>query len=141
MLGYVLPLVIGAIGLAAAAMLVAAMALRRFSRLPARLRDLEQAQAQAVEHFQGLAAGAIGQGRQLVQIEQHLGRLRERLDQLASSDGAGGAFNTAIRLARKGISAREIMETCGLSEMEADLVILLHREHEDAERGAPISAG
>lgn len=141
MLGYVLPLVIGAIGLAAGAMLVAAMALRRFSRLPARLCDLEQAQAQAAEHFQGLAAGAIGQGRRLVQIEQHLGRLRERLDQLASSDGAGGAFNTAIRLARKGISAREIMETCGLSEMEADLVILLHREHEDAERGAPISAG
>lgn len=125
---YALLLVIGAIGLAIVAMLVAVLALRRLSRLPARLRNLEQAQAQLVERFQGLSAGAIGQGRQLTQLEQHLGRLRERLDQLASSDGAGGAFNTAIRLARRGISAREIMETCGLSEMEADLVILLHRE-------------
>jgi hypothetical protein len=123
-------------------MLIAVLALRRLSRLPARLRNLEQAQAQLAERFQGLAAGAIGQGRRLTQLEQHLGRLRERLDQLASSDGAGGgAFNTAIRLARRGISAREIMETCGLSEMEADLVILLHREQEDSERGVPTSAG
>lgn len=130
--GYVLPLIIGAIGLAAAAILVAALALWRLSRLTVRLRDLERAQAQLAENFQGLTAGAIGQGRRLAQLEQHLGRLRERLDQLASSDeGGGAAFNTAIRLARKGISAREIMEICGLSEMEADLVILLHHEQAD----------
>ncbi|EAR20672.1 DUF2802 domain-containing protein [Nitrococcus mobilis] len=120
------------IALAIASLLVAARALSRFSRLAARLRDLEQAQAQLAEHFQGLTAGAIGQGRQLAQLEQQLGRLRERLDQLASNDSGGTAFNTAIRLARKGISAREIMETCGLSKMEADLVILLHYEREES---------
>lgn len=140
--GYALLLAIGTSGLAAAvATLVAVVALRRLARLPARIRGIEQTQAQLTEQFQGLVAGAIGQGRRLAQLEQHIGRLRERLDQLASSDGAGGAFNTAIRLARRGISAREIMETCGLSEMEADLVILLHREPENNESGVPISAG
>ncbi|MDN5870578.1 MAG: DUF2802 domain-containing protein [Nitrococcus sp.] len=133
MLGYVLPIVIL---LAIAGALGAGLALRRlYRRLTARLRGAEQAQAQLAEHFEGLTADGIRQGRRLAQIEQQLGRQRERLDQLACSDGGGGAFNTAIRLARKGISAREIMETCGLSEMEADLVILLHRERE-----APISA-
>ncbi|MDN5850971.1 MAG: DUF2802 domain-containing protein [Nitrococcus sp.] len=147
MLGYALPVVIL---LAVVAALVSGLALRRlFRRLIGRLSSVEQAQAQLAEYFEGLTADGIRQGRRLAQIEQQLGRqherldqheqqlgrLRERLDQLASSDGSGGAFNTAIRLARKGISAREIMETCGLSEMEADLVILLHRE-----RGAPISA-
>lgn len=133
MLGYALPLVIL---LVVAAALVAGLALRRLSRrLAARLYGAEKAQAQLAEQLEGLMADGIRQGRRLARLEQQLGRLRERLDQLASSDGSGAAFNTAIRLARKGISAREIMETCGLSEMEADLVILLHRE-----RGAPISA-
>lgn len=118
------------IALAVAAVLIAALSLRKLSRATVRLSELEQAQAKLAEHFQGLTAGAVGQGRRLAQLEQHLGRLRERLDQLASSDGDGAAFNTAIRLARKGVSAREIMETCGLSEMEADLVILLHHERE-----------
>jgi hypothetical protein len=31
-------------------------------------------------------------------------------------------------MARKGHPASEIMETCGLSQMEADLVVLLHKE-------------
>lgn len=116
--------------LALAALIVAGLSLRKLSHTIARLRELEQAQAKLAEHFQGLTAGAVGQGRHLAQLEQHMGRLRERLDQLASTDGNGSAFNTAIRLARKGVPAREIMETCGLSEMEADLVILLHRERE-----------
>lgn len=137
MLVYALPLVIV---LAIIAALAAGLSLRRISRgLTARLRAVEQAQAQIAEQFEGLKVDGIRQGRRFAQLEQQLqqqlGRLRERLDQLASSEGSGAAFNTAIRLARKGIPAREIMETCGLSEMEADLVILLHRE-----RGAPISA-
>lgn len=132
---YVLPLIIGAAGLAAVAMLIAILigilARRRFSRLSLRLHEFERAQAQLSERFHGLTAGAVGQGQRLAQFEQHLGRLRERLDQLASSGGTdGAAFNTAIRLARKGIAAREIMEACGLSEMEASLVVLLHHEHE-----------
>lgn len=111
---------------------VAGVSLWRLSRLSSRLRRLEQIQQQFAENFHGLTAGAVGQGSQLAQMEQQLGRLRDRLDQLASSEGSGSgaAFNTAIRLARKGVCAREIMETCGLSEMEADLVILLHRERE-----------
>ncbi len=121
-----------AIALVTMGVFIVARTLSRFSRIAARLRDLEQAQAQLTEHFQGLTAGAIGQGRQLAQLEQQLGRLRDRLDQLASNDSGGAAFNTAIRLARKGVSGREIMETCGLSEMEADLVILLHREREES---------
>ncbi|HET8700133.1 MAG TPA: hypothetical protein VFL97_00490, partial [Nitrococcus sp.] len=61
---YMLLFIIGAVGLiAAAAMAMAARALSRLSRLSARLPELERAQAQLDERFQGLAAGAIGQGR------------------------------------------------------------------------------
>lgn len=118
------------VAFAAVAGAVAGLSLWRLSRLSLRLRRLEQTLQQLAENFHGLTAGAVGQGGQLAQLEQQLGRLRDRLDQLASSEGSGAAFNTAIRLARKGVSAREIMETCGLSEMEADLVILLHHERE-----------
>lgn len=118
--------------LAAVALLAAAASLYLLSRmqgLAARLRELETRLEQSTEYFQGLSAGAVGQGEHLVKMEQDLARMRVRLDQLAASgEGSGAGFNQAIRMARKGCSAREIMETCGLSQVEADLVVLLHKE-------------
>jgi len=106
-------------------------ALRRVQVLERRLRAVDALASQTHEHFEGLSAGSLGQGQQLGRLEQELGRLRTRLDQLAANadgTGNGAAFSQAIRMARKGCGAREIMETCGLSQVEADLVVLLHKE-------------
>jgi uncharacterized protein YoxC len=113
------------------ALLAIAFAVLIFSRLKQvsrRLDEAETALALNGEHYQGLAAGALGQGQRLLQLEQDFARLRSRLEEVAASgDGNGSAFNQAIRMARKGCSAREIMETCGLGEIEADLVVLMHK--------------
>lgn len=122
------------IGVAAlVAIALGAIALRRIAVLRRRLASAEVLLSQNIEHFEGLSAGTLGQGQQLGRLEQELSRLRVRLDQLAAnSDGSGNgaAFAQAIRMARKGCAAREIMETCGLSQVEADLVVLLHKEQQ-----------
>jgi hypothetical protein len=111
------------------ALAVAVFALLKLRRLGASLKDLEQRLDRSLENYQGLSAGAVGQGQHMARLEQDLSRLRTRMDQVAATgEGNGASFNQAIRMARKGCSAREIMETCGLSQVEADLVVLLHKD-------------
>ena len=47
---------------------------------------------------------------------------------LGSRESGGEAFDQAIRMARKGLPADEISDACGLSKVEADLVVLIHQE-------------
>lgn len=99
----------------------------RLKRAEKRMEGLESTTQQILEHFQGLSAGAVGQGEHLARLEQNLARLRRRLDQVAAAGGSdGGRFNQAIRMARKGSAANEIADTCQISQVEADLVVLLH---------------
>ena len=57
-------------------------------------------------------------------------QLTERFDQQASraavTHGAAPGYQVAIRLARAGASAEELMSGCGLSAAEADLARRLH---------------
>ena len=120
-----------ALVIAAAALAVALFAVfaaqGRSKNLKRRVDAVEEGLRQIHDQFQGLSAGAVGQGQQLIRMEQALGRLRERLKEVAERETGGEAFNQAIRMARKGATANEIMENCSLSQVEADLVILLHR--------------
>ncbi len=96
-----------------------------------RLDVLEQLQRRHSETVKGLSAGAVSQGEQVVRLEQELRRLKERLTSVAARETGGAVFEQAIRMARRGASRDDIMQTCGLSLVEADLVILLHREEGD----------
>jgi hypothetical protein len=110
------------------ALLLAGMALAGLKTVRRRLQDGESQLRASDENYHGLSLGALGQGQRLLELEQEQARLRSRLDALASSgDGSGSAFSQAIRMARKGSTAREIMEICGLGEIEADLVVLMHK--------------
>ncbi|WP_041594984.1 DUF2802 domain-containing protein [Halorhodospira halophila] len=102
-------------------------ALERVHQAEQRMESIEATTRQILEHFRGLSAGAVGQGEHLARLEQNLARLRRRLDQVAAAGGTDGSrFNQAIRMARKGAAAQEIADTCEISQVEADLVVLLH---------------
>lgn len=92
------------------------------------LEQLRQSQQRLAENQQTAAAGAVAQGDQLVRLEQDLRRLKDQLTTVASRETGEEAFNQAIRMARRGSSREDIMASCGLSLVEADLVLLLHRE-------------
>lgn len=105
----------------------AALVFLRLRALERRLADLERGWQDTVSQFRSLVAGSVGQGRHLAQVEEDLARLRHQLEQVSSQEGGDAAYSQAIRLARRGAAAEQLVDTCGLSRMEADLVVLLHR--------------
>lgn len=54
---------------------------------------------------------------------------KERLEKLELSNAATGPYNQAAQLAARGRGTEELIETCGLSRTEAELMVKLHRTH------------
>lgn len=106
----------------------AALALQHVRRIEARLAGLRDERRRLMEAVEGLSSGAVSQGERIARVEQELRRLKERLSMLGSRESGSEAFEQAIRMARKGQPAEEIAEACGLSRVEADLVVLIHQE-------------
>ncbi|MFV8833628.1 DUF2802 domain-containing protein [Aquisalimonas sp.] len=109
----------------------AAVAVIQVRRAEARLSGLRHERRRVLESVEGLSSGAVAQGERLARLEQELRRLKERLSMLSSRETSSEAFEQAIRMARKGQAADEIADTSGLSKVEADLVVLIHQEHDE----------
>ena len=62
----------------------------------------------------------------LFEIEQRNKRLTERLEQLELRDKSNKQFGEAASLLSKGTSIEEIMERCGISRGEAELLSVMH---------------
>ncbi len=103
----------------------------KLRQLRTTVMGMERLLALNTEFYQGLSAGALGHGKHLARVRQDLMQLKDRIEQVAVTDPSGAAFNQAIRMARKGCTAEEIMEACGISRVEADLVVVLHRSEEE----------
>jgi Protein of unknown function (DUF2802) len=89
-------------------------------------RQTEQAlvhDAEVLKRLDGLDA-------RLVATRNLIGQVAETLERVVRADAASGrtlsGYPIAIRLARSGASALELVETCGISHSEAELVCRLH---------------
>jgi len=76
-----------------------------------------------------LDAGGSRTAEHQAALEQRLALLSEQQDQLMLRDDNAGPYLQAIRLARLGESADSLIETCGLSRGEAELIARLHGLH------------
>lgn len=92
----------------------------------AALRQLDQSlthNAEVLKRLEALDAGVAA-------ITTLIGQITATLEHKARTDGAGtralSGYPIAIRLARSGASAPELVSTCGISHSEADLVCRLH---------------
>lgn len=123
-----LPLYLSAAGLALAllALLVGWRAVVSVRRLRRQVDGLESSLRRTNEQYQGLSAAAVGSGDQLSKTHLELARLKARVEQVAQSAPAPAGYEQAIRMARKGMGAAEIMDTCGVGQVEADLIVRLH---------------
>lgn len=60
---------------------------------------------------------------------------------MARREPASPAYELASKLARKGASSEELMDTCGLSRGEVDLITMLNRMGQEAkDKGVAVSA-
>jgi hypothetical protein len=86
-----------------------------------------------VEGIHGMSAGALGQSEHLAWVEKELQRVRSRIETVVTNERSPESHNQAIRLAKRGSSSAQIQEECGLSRVEADLVVLLHGNHGESD--------
>ncbi len=88
---------------------------------------LEQRIDSLENELSALMDGSCGMGNQLHEIHRDLKGTIERQQQLEQREMGELPYNEAIRMVARGAGAEELMQGCGLSQSEADLVLLLHK--------------
>ncbi|MDH5178635.1 MAG: DUF2802 domain-containing protein [Gammaproteobacteria bacterium] len=105
-------------------MLFAALLLIRSRRqLNGKLRDIKNLQ----RDLRAITAAAIGVGERVLEIERRQRRLTERQDQIDIYDPANQPYEQAIQMIQSGSNTTEIVDVCGISESEAELIRLMHK--------------
>jgi hypothetical protein len=64
---------------------------------------------------------------QLHQLDERQEVLDQRQDQISMSGGERQSFDQAIKLAKKGAAVGELVDLCGLSKGEAELLAMMQR--------------
>lgn len=108
---------------------------RRTEQQNSQLNAVHNELTTMLEGIHGMSAGALGQSEHLALVEKELQRLRSRIETVVTNEQSPESHNQAIRLAKRGADSRVIQEECGLSRVEADLVVLLHSGQEGAQGG------
>jgi len=109
-----------ALGLAVVAILLAVKYRQDLRQSRQRLDALQS-------DMRALVSAAIGVGERVHRIEKSLKEVSHRQEQIDQTDPGAQAYQQAIKMAQKGASAEELIEICGLTRGEADLIAMLHR--------------
>jgi len=100
-----------------------------------RARQQQDATLQTIQRdLRALCNSAVTVGERIKRAERRLQQLTERQDELGlrqdqidQEDPEGRAYAQAVKMAQKGARAEELMEMCGLTRGEADLIAMMHR--------------
>ena len=95
------------------------------------LRRQNQQQQQTLSavknDLRALTTAAVSVGERLLEVERRQRRLAERQEQVDIYDSANQPYEHAIRMVEKGASVEQLVEVCGLSTNEAELLHVMHR--------------
>ncbi|MGM0767160.1 MAG: DUF2802 domain-containing protein [Pseudomonadota bacterium] len=72
-------------------------------------------------------SGSMGVGQRLVTCERQLHELRSTLDEMRQNDPLRISYDEASRLVDLGADIDDLMNTCGISRPEAELVSALRK--------------
>lgn len=72
-------------------------------------------------------SGSMGVGHRVVACERQLHELRRAMDEMRQNDPLRVSYDEASRLVELGADIDDLMDTCGISRPEAELVIALKR--------------
>jgi hypothetical protein len=97
-------------------------------------RQIRQLRAQLKERCGDLgrelhatASGSMGVGQRVVACERQLHELRGTLDEMRQNDPLRISYDEASRLVDLGADIEDLMNTCGISRPEAELVSALRK--------------
>jgi Protein of unknown function (DUF2802) len=117
-------------GLAGGALCYQLYALRRAHSVSAGL-ETEQALRERVQQLEqqlsALCSASVGAGEHLVRLEQQVQRIVHRQDQLEMRASVERPYSHASELVIRGADINELVETCGLTRGEAELLVMMQR--------------
>ena len=97
-------------------------------------RELRRLRSQLKERCDSLGrelhattSGSMGVGQRLVTCERQLHELRSALDEMRQNDPLRISYDEASRLVDLGADIDDLMNTCGISRPEAELVSALRK--------------
>ena len=73
-------------------------------------------------------SGSMGVGQRVVECERRLHELRSTLDEMRQNDPLRVSYDEASRLVELGADIDDLMNTCGISRPEAELVSALNKK-------------
>ena len=89
---------------------------------------LAQDRVQQIEQELGaLCSASVGAGDRLMRLEQQMRRINERQSTLEMRSVGERPYAQASELVHKGADIEELMETCGLTRGEAELLVMMQR--------------
>lgn len=84
------------------------------------------------EEVQGMTKSSIGVGRKVLELEKHIAVLEAKIEEMQKNDPAKVSYSEAARLVGLGAGVEDLMNTCGISRPEAELVrALTENKHID----------
>jgi len=113
-------------------LVVAGVAIMQVKRNAREDKEQEQRLNQRIEvlenELSAMMDGAFGVASHLQKVETNLKNTTQRQEQMQQRDMGNLPYNEAVRLASKGADVSELVEHCGLSRSEAELVEMLHKK-------------
>ncbi len=118
-------------GLAVIALGYGGYALRRAHGVTVSLSEttteLRERVQQLEQELGALCSASLGAGDHVVRLEQLVQRIVERQNQLEMRATAERPYSHANELVTRGADIDELVETCGLTRGEAELLVMMQR--------------
>ncbi|MFO8024594.1 DUF2802 domain-containing protein [Thiohalophilus sp.] len=90
-------------------------------------KQQQQTLAAVKNDLRALTTAAVSVGERLLEVERRQRHLAERQEQVDIYDSANQPYEHAIRMVEKGASVEQLVDVCGLSTNEAELLHMMHR--------------
>jgi len=112
-------------------MLFQMAAVRRVRREHVVLRKLHASAAERIrqldQELAALCSASVGAGEHVLRLEQQMQRIVERQNGLEMRSASDRPYNQASQLVNKGANIDELVDTCGLTRGEAELLVMMQR--------------
>jgi hypothetical protein len=100
---------------------------RNASDLAHSLRLAQDRVKQMEQELGALCSASVGAGDHLMRLEQQVRRINERQNVLEMRSVGDRPYAQASELVHKGADIEELMEACGLTRGEAELLVMMQR--------------
>ena len=77
------------------------------------------------KEIQGISHGSMGVGRKVLVLEKQIELLEARIEEMQKNDPSKVSYSEAARLVELGAGVDDLMNSCGISRPEAELVSAL----------------